>query len=222
MNTINTHTTQGKFAATTAQILISVFVLLVVLLHFLRAELSPLTRAVSDYATGRYGFLMITAFVALSAGLAAMTVAAFRRQEQSILTQSELVMLGISSFLMLLVGIFPSGQTIIIISMIHIIASFLFFLIIMTIMLKSSIRLQRDGMLYGINKLLLWIAISSPILFVLWLGVFLLLGLSGLGQRIYILSWVSWLMLLGSGIRDNVFRKVLASPNERIHNEHNS
>jgi hypothetical protein len=60
-------------------------------------------------------------------------------------------------------------------------------------------------MLYGKNKLLLWIAISSPILFVLWLGVFLFLGLSGLGQRIYILSWISWLMLLGSGIRDNAF-----------------
>ena len=222
MNTINTHTTQGKLAATTAQFFISVFVLLVVLLHFLRTELSPFTRAVSDYATGRYGFLMTTAFIALSAGLAAITVAAFRRQDQSILKQSELVMLSISSFLMLLVGIFPSGQKITIISMIHIVASFLFFLIIMTIMLKSSIRLHRDGMLYGKNKLLLWIAIFSPIFFILWLGVFLFLGLSGLGQRIYILSWVSWLMLLGSGIRDNVFRKVLASPNERIHNEHNS
>jgi hypothetical membrane protein len=148
---------------------------------------------------------MTTAFIALSAGLAAMTVAASRRKEQSILTQSELVMLSISSFLMLLVGIFPSEQIITVISMIHIMASFLFFLIIMTIMLKSSTRLQRDGMLYGKNKLLLWIAISSPILFILWLGVFLLLGLSGLGQRIYILSWTSWLMLLGSGIRDNTF-----------------
>ena len=208
MNTVNTNATQGKLAATIALILISLFVILVVLLHFLRPKLSPLIRAISDYATGKYGFLMTTAFIALSAGLAAMTVAAFRRREQSILTQSELVMLSISSFLMLLVGIFPSGQKITVISMIHILASFLFFLIIMTLMLKFSIRLQRDGMLYGKNKLLLWIAISSPILFVLWLGVFLLLGLSGLGQRIYILSWVSWLMLLGSGIRSNVFGKV--------------
>jgi hypothetical protein len=205
MNKKNTYNTQGKLAATIALVLISVFVLLVVVLHFLRTELSPLIRAVSDYATGRYGFLMTTAFIALSAGLASMTMAAFRRQEQSILTQSELVMLSISSFLVLLAGIFPSEQPITIISMIHIMASFLFFLIIMVIMLKSSIRLQRDGMLYGKNKLLLWIAISSPILFILWLGVFLLLGLSGLGQRIYILSWVSWLMLLGSGIRDNAF-----------------
>ena len=205
MNTINTNATQGKLAETIALILISLFVILVVLLHFLRPELSPLIRAISDYATGKYGFLMTTAFIALSVGLATMTVAAFRRQEQSILAQSELVMLSISSFLMLLVGIFPSGQKITVISTIHIAASFLFFLIIMTIMLKSSIRLQRDGMLYGKNKLLLWIAISSPILFILWLGVFLLLGLSGLGQRIYILSWVSWLMLLGSGIRDNAF-----------------
>ena len=205
MNTINTNATQGKLAETIALILIFLFVILVVLLHFLRPELSPLIRAISDYATGKYGFLMTTAFIALSVGLATMTVAAFRRQEQSILAQSELVMLSISSFLMLLVGIFPSGQKITVISTIHIIASFLYFLIIMAIMLKSSIRLQRNGMLYGKNKLLLWIAISSPILFILWLGVFLLFGLSGLGQRIYILSWVIWLMLLGSGIRDNAF-----------------
>ena len=205
MNTINTNATQGKLAETIALILIFLFVILVVLLHFLRPELSPLIRAISDYANGKYGFLMTTAFIALSVGLATMTVAAFRRQEQSILAQSELVMLSISSFLMLLVGIFPSGQKITVISTIHIIASFLYFLIIMAIMLKSSIRLQRNGMLYGKNKLLLWIAISSPILFILWLGVFLLFGLSGLGQRIYILSWVIWLMLLGSGIRDNAF-----------------
>jgi len=209
MNTIHTYTKQGKFAATIALILISLFVILVVLLHFLRTELSPLIRAISEYATGRYGFLLTTAIISLSAGLASMTVAVFRSQNQSVLTQGELVMLSVSSFSMLLSGIFPIEQTIMTaISTVHIIASFLFSLLIMTIMLKSSIRLQRNGMLYGKNKLLLWIAISSPILFILWLGGLLPLGLSGLGQRIYTLSWVSWLMLLGSGIRDNAFGKV--------------
>jgi len=208
MNTIHTYTKQGKLAATIALILISLFVILVVLLHFLRTELSPLVWAISDYATGKYGFLLTTAVIALSAGLTSMTVAGFRSRNQSVLTQGELVMLGISSFSMLLSGIFPIEKTIMTaISMVHIIASFLFSLLIMTIMLKSSIRLQRNGMLHGKNKLLLWIAISSPILFIVWLGVFLPLGLSGLGQRIDTLSWVSWLMLLGNGIRDNAFGK---------------
>jgi len=64
--------------------------------------LSPLVWAISDYATGKYGFLLTTAVIALSAGLASMTVAGFRSRNQSVLTQGELVMLGISSFSMLL------------------------------------------------------------------------------------------------------------------------
>ncbi|HEX8918007.1 MAG TPA: DUF998 domain-containing protein [Chloroflexota bacterium] len=61
-----------RLLALGAQLGIDGFIVLVVLLHFLRPDLDPGIRTVSEYAIGRYGLLMTTAFFLLGLGSVAL------------------------------------------------------------------------------------------------------------------------------------------------------
>jgi hypothetical protein len=51
------------------------FVVLLILLHILRPDLDPSWRFISEYAVGRFGYLMIIAFLTLSAGYVSLFLA---------------------------------------------------------------------------------------------------------------------------------------------------
>ena len=200
----------GRIAATIALAMFLGFVVIVVLLHFLRLDMHPLQAFISEYAVGEYGFLMTTAFLAFAVGLAALVVSLFQGLP---LTRSwvSLVLLSACSVLMTLVGIFPAdlGREITTTSgEIHSHASLPFFLLLMIAMLVLSIRLRRAGMLEGRYMALLWLSIAAPILFVATLGPLDSAGLVGLGQRLYVLSLISWLGLMANGVRWQAFGRV--------------
>jgi len=69
---LSPHLRPAKQAARIASIAIvgiSYFLTAVIALHFLRPDYDPVSRFVSEYAVGQYGFLMTSAFFGLSLGL---------------------------------------------------------------------------------------------------------------------------------------------------------
>src|SRR5829696_1391558 len=81
------------------------FALVLVLLHLLRPDLDPSWRFVSEYAVGTFGYLMITAFLTLSAGYVSLFLA-IRSQVPSIWGKVGLIVLLVSAAGMAIAGVF--------------------------------------------------------------------------------------------------------------------
>src|SRR5438045_9728591 len=58
----------STFFATTAIACFAYAALAILLMHVLRPDYTPASHMISDYAVGRYGWVMATAFLALSCG----------------------------------------------------------------------------------------------------------------------------------------------------------
>lgn len=198
----------GRTGATVALVMFWGFIALVASLHFLRPDLSPLGTFISDYATGRFGTLMTIAFLAFAAGLAALVTSLFSASPFGSKPWAALVFLSVSGLLMILVAVFPSdppGAPQTTAGEIHDQVSGLFFLSLMVAMLILSVRLWRSNLLAGPFTSLLWLAIAAPILLTLTFTVLESRGIVGLGQRIYVLSLLSWLILTAYGLRTREF-----------------
>jgi Protein of unknown function (DUF998) len=81
------------------------FVLLLVLLHVLRPDLDPSWRVISEYALGDFGYLMIIAFLVLSAGYVSLFVA-IRSQVPTIWGKVGLALLLVSAAGLAIAGVF--------------------------------------------------------------------------------------------------------------------
>jgi len=83
----------------------SLFLLLLLLLHFLKPEMSPSWRMISEYEIGRFGWLMQVAFFSLAGGtvLLALTL---RSQVQSVAGYIGLVLLFVIAVGLVMGGIF--------------------------------------------------------------------------------------------------------------------
>ena len=81
------------------------FVLLVVLLHVLRPDLDPSWRFISEYAVGRFWYLMIIAFLSLSTGYVSLFLA-IRSQVPSTWGKVGLIVLLVSAAGMAIAGVF--------------------------------------------------------------------------------------------------------------------
>ncbi len=190
--------------ASIAQVLFLSWVAIVAFLRIVRPDLSPLREHVSNYAIGSFGFLMSGAFIAWSLGLAVLVIALFLDPPLRPRPWGSLLLLAICSVLMFLVGLFrtdPTDEIVTTAGGIHVLASFLFFLLQMTAMLLLSIRLRREGLLEGGYQALFWLAIVAPISFVLMMGIFGDAGLTGLGQRIFASILICWLVLFAHGMQ---------------------
>jgi hypothetical protein len=88
---------------------IGAFVAILVLLHFLRADLDPSWRFISEYEIGSYGWLMQVAFVLLGLGAGALS-AAIARLTQNWMGWIGVVLLALSAFGMLLAGAFVPAE----------------------------------------------------------------------------------------------------------------
>lgn len=197
----------GRTTATMALLTFLAFVGIVTLLHFLRPDVSPVQGFISDYASGEYGFLMIAAFLVFALGLGALAIATYRGLPLRPRPRVATFLLSACAVLMALVGIFPgdvagasttAGE-------IHNLATALFFLLLMVAMLVLSVRLRRAGLLGGGYAALLWLALAAPVVAVVAFGLLSAAGVVGIGQRLYVLTLLSWLALLAVGIRNWAF-----------------
>jgi hypothetical protein len=94
--------------ATVAILAISYFIVAVVLLHFLRPDLNPLRRFLSEYAVGPFGFLMTSAFFCLGLGSFALVIGLYQGVSRPGRSWIGLILLGIWSVAVLLEVIFPA------------------------------------------------------------------------------------------------------------------
>jgi hypothetical protein len=68
------------------------FVVLLAMLHLIKAELDPSWHFISEYAIGRYGWIMVLAFISLAVGYVALFVAT-RSQLRTIAGRTGLALL---------------------------------------------------------------------------------------------------------------------------------
>ncbi|MBI5964378.1 MAG: DUF998 domain-containing protein [Chloroflexi bacterium] len=95
--------TAARLSFTTA----ATFVVLLAALHFLEPEFDPSWRFISEYALGRYGWIMALAFLSLAVSYAALFVA-IQSQLRTIVGRIGLALLLISAVSFVMAGIFPT------------------------------------------------------------------------------------------------------------------
>jgi len=82
------------------------FLVLLTLLHFIKPELDPSYRFVSEYAVGRHGWVMVVAFLTLAVSCAA-TFVAIRSQITTRSGKVGVVLLVVAAVALAMGGIFP-------------------------------------------------------------------------------------------------------------------
>ncbi len=98
-------TTISRAAARLSFAAATTFLVLLALLHLLKPELDPSWHVISEYAIGRYGFLMVLAFLTLAFSLITLFVA-LRSQLRTIVGRIGLGLLLLSAVGMTIAGIF--------------------------------------------------------------------------------------------------------------------
>ena len=104
----NVSLTKSAFVATTAIALFAYAALVLVLMHVLRPDYTPVDHMISDYAVGRYGWIMTTAWLAMSCGCLMLMLGLFRSGPTSIIARLGTLLLGVASIGLLATAIFPT------------------------------------------------------------------------------------------------------------------
>jgi len=84
------------------------FVVMLILLHGLRPDYTPVDHMISDYAVGRYGWVMTTAFVALAAGCLTLGLGMALAGPRSLAGRAAALLLGVATIGVLTTAIFPT------------------------------------------------------------------------------------------------------------------
>lgn len=102
----NNHT---RRLANAALVCIGFFLILVLLLHFLETEFDPVSRFISEYVLGDYGYLMNTAFFVLGIGIGLLAIGMSLDLNPGHKIASRL--LGVSAVSIILAGIFNADPS---------------------------------------------------------------------------------------------------------------
>jgi hypothetical membrane protein len=82
--------------------------LVLLLMHVLRPDYTPVDHMISDYAVGPYGWVMTTAWLAMSCGCLTLMLGLFRSGPASLVARFGSVLLGVASLGLLVTAIFPT------------------------------------------------------------------------------------------------------------------
>lgn len=189
--------------ATIAVVGIAYFLIAVIALHFLRPDYDPVSRWVSEYAVGSYGFLMTSAFFGLSLGSLALVIGLYQGVSRSGRSWIGLLLLGIWGVGILIAGIFPGdlrGAPETISGNIHDLASLLSFFSLIAATILLSRRFKQDERWRPFHRSAF---ILSLVILATFIGFFLTAGTEfvGLSQRIFIVTFLIWLLLTAARLR---------------------
>ncbi|HWW27647.1 MAG TPA: DUF998 domain-containing protein [Caulobacter sp.] len=84
------------------------FTVVLILLHVLRPDYTPIDHMISDYAVGRLGWVMTTAFVALSAGCLTLGLGMALAGPRSVPGRAAVLLLWVATVGLLTTAIFPT------------------------------------------------------------------------------------------------------------------
>ncbi|WP_260703343.1 DUF998 domain-containing protein [Edaphobacter flagellatus] len=96
------------FFATTSIACFTYAVLALLLLHILRPDYAPAHHMISDYAVGRYGWVMTTCFLAMSCGCLMLLLGLLRSGPVVIAARIGALLLGVASVGLVVSAIFPT------------------------------------------------------------------------------------------------------------------
>lgn len=183
---------------------VSVFIVVIIVLHVIHPEFDPSQRFMSEYAIGEYGWLLNIAFLGNLIGSFALTLAVYHAYPPPLRSWTCIVCLGIVT-ISVLTNFFPTdlhGKAMTVTGHIHNIGAFVGTLAILVVMLVLSLRLNVFGLLPGFYRILVLLAILAPIFFLTMLiSVDRMPGLVGVGQRIYAMIILTWIIVISYGIR---------------------
>jgi hypothetical protein len=84
------------------------FIVMLVLLHGLRPDYTPIDHMISDYAVGRLGWLMTTAFVAIAAGCLTLGLGMALAGPKSLPGRAAVLLLWVATLGLLVTATFPT------------------------------------------------------------------------------------------------------------------
>lgn len=213
--------TRTSTCAHVATIGVTAFVaIMYVAFLFIQPELNPLERYGSEYAVGRMGWLMATAFVCLATAIAALALGLARGLDRHARSRIGVVLMSIAALGILFSGVFdanlqvlnenppprwvepptptPEGIG-------HILAGIGAFFALMPGAIVISQRLHRAGRLGGGYRWLRYLSWLAPVAFVAMVAVLEPRGLEGLGQRVFLAIILGWMLLTAHGLKTGAF-----------------
>lgn len=191
----------------------AIFVVLIVALHFLSPEFDPIQRPTSEYAVGQYGYLMTSAFVAISVSTWALVIGLSRDLSEPARSQLGLALLGVFGIGVLVAATFPidlEGAPQTLAGTIHSINGPLTFLSLVIGTNLVSRRLKLDEKWRPTHR-------TASVLAIIMIPVFLAGGVAaaretgaGIAQRILILTFATWFFVMAALLRSTAARVVTA------------
>jgi hypothetical membrane protein len=196
---------QGAWLALGAIVGSLYFVVAVVALHVIRPDLNPIGHAVSNYAIGPFGFLMISAFFTLALSEFALALGLARSLTSSKSAGTSVLLLSLAGVGLVVTGIFPGdvkslhppGTATAIIHWTGAGTSFLS-LMIATFLLASYYK--TDARWQSFHRPALTMAVTIVLALVAF-GLLTTIGWVGIGERIYIAASVLWLVATSVRLR---------------------
>ena len=173
-------------------------------MHFIHPEFTFSDHFMSEYANGEYGWILNFAIIGNLIGSIAFIFAIYKAYRPPYRSNISLVFYGIATFAILtnFFPIDPTGKSITVSGYIHNLGGFFGGIAGIVFFLIHSIRLHSFGVLRDSYRVLLYLAILSPILFIaVMIAAAYMDPIVGIIQRIYVPVLMFWLIIAANGIR---------------------
>jgi hypothetical protein len=181
------------------------FIMAVVMLHPLRPDLNPITRAVSNYAAGSFGFLMTSAFFMLALSEFALAWGFARCLAPGRRAMAGIALVNLAGIGLLVTGLFQSDVNVprppaSASAVVHWSGAGVSFLSLMIAIFLLSGCFKRDARWQSIYRLsFVWLAVI--VLALAAYGALSIFDWTGIGERIYIAVCIFWLLLVSLRLR---------------------
>jgi hypothetical membrane protein len=176
------------------------WILVVLAMHLLEPEFSPIRAPMSAYVLGAYGPLMTTTYFALCTALLGASYGLVKDLRRSRLAKVAFVITLIAGTGILIAGIFPmdfpppprtsSGR-------LHMLGGLLTFPQMTLASLLFSLSMRRDGHWRGVSAVALPLSAGAVAAFVLMFVSLRVFGFAGFAQRIVMALLLGWMAVVG-------------------------
>ncbi len=198
--------------ATIALASITYFVAAIAALHFLRSDINPIKQATSEYAVGPYGILMTSAFFSMSIASLALVAGLYQGLTPAARSKIGLGLLGLGAVGVLIAAAFPidlQGAPQTIHGTIHQVNGPITFLSMSVGAIFVSLRFKQDKNWRTLHRPAL---ILSLVMLLEFIGTGLAIatesGFGGLGQRVFLATFVTWFLVTAARLRSTPIEPV--------------
>jgi Protein of unknown function (DUF998) len=178
---------------------ITIFAILIIMLHFLRPDLDPLQRPTSEYAVGQYGYLMTAAFFCMSIATFTLVIILNKKMRGKARSIIGLILLTTWGVAVLIAMIFPidaEGALPTTAGKIHKTNGPVAFLSLALGVLFVSLWFKHDENMRLLYPAALILSLIMLLIFVcVGISFRMKLGFVGILQRIYLVIVITWFLL---------------------------